>query len=197
MALSLLVSAVLRQYQAHREKVRHGRGNKSALEAQKGILLFVAPSSDLKTGGVTRGEFWRQEGARAPATAHRATAPNKLITVTPYANNRQRLLAVGEADAMKRDKFLRRSEASIYLKEEHGIDRAPATLADPRKDNPPFRHIGKVPYYASSALDDWVRRKLSALKQPIAKETSPAPMSSLSKQVAATAPASQGDESVS
>ena len=98
---------------------------------------------------------------------------------------------------MKRDKFLRRSEASIYLKEEHGIDRAPATLADPRKDNPPFRHMGKVPYYASSALDDWVRRKLSALKQPIAKETSPAPISSLSKRVAATAPASQVDESVS
>ena len=51
--------------------------------------------------------------------------------------------------------------------------------------------------YAISDLDDWARRKLSAVKQPIAKETSPAPISSLSKQVDATAPASQGDESVS
>jgi hypothetical protein len=193
-ALSLLVSAVLPQYQAHREKVRHDRGNKSALEAQKGILLLVAPSSDLKTGGVTRVEFWRQEAARAPAPAHRATAPNKFITVTPYANNRQRLLAVGEADAMKRDKFLRRSEASIYLKEEHGIDRAPATLADPRKDNPSFRHIDKVPYYAISDLNDWVRRKLSAAKQAVAKETSPAAVSSPAKQVTTAGAAKQDDE---
>jgi hypothetical protein len=80
-ALSLLISAVLLQNQAHREKVRHDRGNKSAFEAQKKILVFVAPpnknnakkierhiesprphlqprSSDLKTG-VERGElFW-------------------------------------------------------------------------------------------------------------------------------------------
>ena len=38
----------------------------------------------------------------------------------------------GDFDAAQK---LGRPAASVYLKEEHGVDRAPATLAD-RKDNP-------------------------------------------------------------
>ena len=97
----------------------------------------------------------------------------------------------GDFDAAQK---LRRPAASVYLKEELGVDRAPATLADPRKDNPSFRHIDKVPYYAISDLDDWVRRKLSAVKQAVAKETSPAAISSLAKQVTTAGAAKQDDQ---
>ena len=45
----------------------------------------------------------------------------------------------GDFDAAQK---LRRPAASVYLKEEHGVDRAPATLADPRKDNPSFKSSG-------------------------------------------------------
>ena len=163
----------------------------SSEKRQLDSLSHIAEKSANRPGSVLL------SSASDSAIGYHATVLNKFITVTADSNNRQRLLAVGEADAMKRDKFLRRPEASIYLKEEHGIDRAPATLADPRKDNPSFRHIDKVPYYAISDLDDWVRRKLSAVTQAVAKDTSPAAVSSLAKQVTAAAPAKQDDESES
>jgi hypothetical protein len=42
-ALSLLVSAILPQYQAHREKVRHDVGDESTLELAKRFPWAVAP----------------------------------------------------------------------------------------------------------------------------------------------------------
>jgi hypothetical protein len=60
---------------------------------------------------------------------------------------------------------LRRSEASRYLEEAHGVKRSPKTLA---KDavvggGPPFRKDGNTPLYAPSDLDAWVEGRLSKL----------------------------------
>ena len=44
---------------------------------------------------------------------------------------------------------LRRAEASAYLKEKHGIDRAPTTLAKYAVvgGGPRFQHVGRLPLY--------------------------------------------------
>jgi hypothetical protein len=58
--------------------------------------------------------------------------------------------------------LLRRREASSYLWEEHGFQRAPTTLAKDacgasRNPGPPFKYVNGIPYYWPSGLDDWVR----------------------------------------
>lgn len=61
---------------------------------------------------------------------------------------------------------LRRSEASTYLKEHHGIDRKPSTLAKLAVigGSPPFRHAGRFPIYAPEDLDNWAAGVLSGKK---------------------------------
>jgi hypothetical protein len=64
---------------------------------------------------------------------------------------------------MERQIFLRRRQASTYLRETYGLDRAPATLA---KDaviggGPIFRRINRVPLYSTNDLDEWVASRLS------------------------------------
>jgi hypothetical protein len=59
--------------------------------------------------------------------------------------------------------FLRRRQASIYLRETYGLERAPSTLA---KDaviggGPVFRRMNGVPFYSTSDLDEWVASKLT------------------------------------
>ena len=60
-------------------------------------------------------------------------------------------------------KLLRRKAASDYLHENHGLDRAPSTLAKLAVigGGPIFRRIGRVPYYSPESLDAWVASKLS------------------------------------
>ena len=62
-----------------------------------------------------------------------------------------------------RSRRLRRSEASKYLKDEWGIERAPATLAKLAVvgGGPHFEKAGRVPLYAPEFLDDWARSLLS------------------------------------
>jgi hypothetical protein len=52
------------------------------------------------------------------------------------------------------------------LKENHGIDRAPATLAKLATigGSPPFRHAGRFPIYAPDDLDSWAASILSGKK---------------------------------
>jgi hypothetical protein len=61
---------------------------------------------------------------------------------------------------------LRRSEASAYLKEKHGIVRTPATLAKYAcvGGGPKFQHVGRVPHYTPTELDAYADSILSPLK---------------------------------
>ncbi len=58
---------------------------------------------------------------------------------------------------------LRRSEASEYLKEKWGIDRAPATLAKLASigGGPRFQKANRIPIYPPEFLDAWAASILS------------------------------------
>lgn len=60
---------------------------------------------------------------------------------------------------------LNRKDACAYLREVHGIIRAPSTLAKLACNGggPRFRKAGKTPLYPTSELDLWARRILSPL----------------------------------
>lgn len=60
----------------------------------------------------------------------------------------------------------RRIEASRYLKEKWGIDRAPSTLAKYAcvGGGPKFQHAGRSPLYLEEELDAYARSILSPLK---------------------------------
>jgi hypothetical protein len=61
------------------------------------------------------------------------------------------------------NKLLRRKAASDYLRETHGVPRAPATLAKLAVigGGPIFRRAGRVPLYSTDDLDLWVASILS------------------------------------
>src|SRR4051812_16303574 len=61
------------------------------------------------------------------------------------------------------DRPLRRAEASAYLKEKHGLDYKPNTLAKlfTVGGGPTVRKSGRVPLYEATALDAWAESKLS------------------------------------
>jgi hypothetical protein len=71
-------------------------------------------------------------------------------------------------------KLLRRLEASKYLREAHGVVRAPATLAKlaVSGDGPTFRRDGKVPLYSTDDLDGWVASILSPPMRSTTQTTS-------------------------
>jgi hypothetical protein len=58
---------------------------------------------------------------------------------------------------------LRRTEASQFLKERWGIDRAPSTLAKLATigGGPKFERANRIPLYAPKFLDEWARSILS------------------------------------
>lgn len=55
-------------------------------------------------------------------------------------------------------------QASDYLREKHGINRAPATLNKLRTvgGGPKFRRVGRHIFYVPGALDEWAASLLSA-----------------------------------
>lgn len=57
---------------------------------------------------------------------------------------------------------LRRWEASEYLREVHGIEVAPATLAKwvTVGGGPPYEKMNRTPLYSTAALDTWAASKL-------------------------------------
>jgi hypothetical protein len=61
-------------------------------------------------------------------------------------------------------KFLRRKAASDYLRETHGLERAPSTLAKLAVigGGPVFRRAGRIPLYSPEELDCWAASLLSA-----------------------------------
>jgi hypothetical protein len=64
-----------------------------------------------------------------------------------------------------RERKYRRSEASEYLKREHGLDVAPTTLAKlaTTGGGPSFYSGPKFPLYPQGGLDEWAKRKLGKL----------------------------------
>ena len=68
---------------------------------------------------------------------------------------------------------LRRTEASEYLKDRWGIDRAPSTLAKLATigGGPTFERANRIPLYQPEFLDEWARSILS----PPMRSTSDAP----------------------
>jgi hypothetical protein len=70
----------------------------------------------------------------------------------------------GKADAMRTQRLLRRKAASDYLREIHGLERAPSTLAKLAVigGGPVFRRAGRIPLYSPDDLDCWAESLLSA-----------------------------------
>lgn len=61
------------------------------------------------------------------------------------------------------EKLLRRTAASIYLEEEHGVTRAPTTLAKYASvgGGPKITYVGEQPHYDPRNLDEWVKAQPS------------------------------------
>jgi hypothetical protein len=108
---------------------------------------------------------------------------------------------------MPTHRFLRRKAASDYLRETHGLDRAPSTLAKlaVTGGGPIFRRANRVPLYSTEDLDAWVKSKLSP---PMRSTSELAPANSPGTSIVTTArpnsaPSAQqdgakcGDEAVS
>jgi hypothetical protein len=72
-----------------------------------------------------------------------------------------------DVDMNVHSRRLRRWEASQYLKDQWGIERAPATLAKLAVigGGPCFEKAGRVPLYSPEFLDAWA---LSLLSPPLA-----------------------------
>jgi hypothetical protein len=71
------------------------------------------------------------------------------------------------------ERLLRRSDAAKYVMETYGFPCSPKTLAKlacVSSEGPPFRRAGRIPLYAVSDLDAWVRNKLG----PLVRSTSEA-----------------------
>jgi hypothetical protein len=64
---------------------------------------------------------------------------------------------------MNANRFLRRKAASEYLRDTHGLDRAPSTLAKLAVvgGGPIFRRAGRFPLYSTDDLDGWAVSLLS------------------------------------
>jgi len=67
---------------------------------------------------------------------------------------------------MNLSRKLRRAAASAYLKENHGIDRTPGTLAKYAVigGGPRYQLAGRIPLYPEDELDKWAESILSPLK---------------------------------
>ena len=65
----------------------------------------------------------------------------------------------------ERQRKYRRTEASEYLKREHGLDFAPNTLAKlaTTGGGPAFYSGPKFPLYPETGLDEWAKQKLGKL----------------------------------
>ncbi len=70
-----------------------------------------------------------------------------------------------QEDMAKRERHLRRNEASKYLHENHNLHYATKTLAKLAciGGGPPFRLAGRFPLYPISGLDAWARSKIGPL----------------------------------
>jgi hypothetical protein len=60
---------------------------------------------------------------------------------------------------------MRRADAARYIRENHGIPCAPATLAKYAciGGGPAFRKAGKFPIYSRDDLDAWAKQRLGKL----------------------------------
>jgi hypothetical protein len=63
---------------------------------------------------------------------------------------------------MEPQTYLRRKEASTYLRQKFGLEQAPSTLAKLAVigGGPPFRLLNRIPLYTPADLDRWVASRL-------------------------------------
>src|SRR5262245_50333127 len=90
---------------------------------------------------------------------------------------------------MRLEKLLRRKAASEYLRETHGLERAPSTLAKLAVigGGPIFRRAGRIPLYSPSDLDDYASSLISRPMRSTSDATPP-------KDKIAPQPALDGEE---
>jgi hypothetical protein len=86
---------------------------------------------------------------------------------------------------MRTQKLLRRKAASDYLREAHGLERAPSTLAKLAVigGGPIFRRAGRIPLYSPEDLDAWAESLLSAPMRSTSEHCQEAHLRGVSKQV--------------
>jgi hypothetical protein len=82
---------------------------------------------------------------------------------------------------MRIHRFLRRKAASDYLRETHGLERAPSTLAKLAVigGGPTFRRAGRIPVYATDDLDEWA---ISLLSPPMRSTSDTSPKDRIAPQ---------------
>jgi hypothetical protein len=86
--------------------------------------------------------------------------------------------------AMEQQTYLRRKEASAYLRNKYGLTREPSTLAKLAVvGGPPFRLLNRIPRYTPADLDEWVASRLGPL---VCSTSSRAEL--MAKQAAVTSP---------
>jgi Recombinase len=67
--------------------------------------------------------------------------------------------------------LLRRTEASEYLREKHGLYYSPGTLCNYANRpllGPPFDYIGGIPFYRRTKLDRWAKSRKGPFLKPVA-----------------------------
>ena len=81
-------------------------------------------------------------------------------------------------------KLLRRKAASDYLRETHGLERAPSTLAKLAVigGGPVFRRAGRIPLYSPEDLDCWAASLLSAPMRSTSEAVTPNARESCQRQ---------------
>jgi hypothetical protein len=97
-------------------------------------------------------------------------------------------------------KLLRRQAASNYLRDTHGVDRAPTTLAKLAVigGGPIFRRVGRVPLYSTDDLDLWVASMLSPpMRSTSDSQGSLTPCKQQGRPIACADPGKSPDASVS
>lgn len=74
---------------------------------------------------------------------------------------------------MEPQTYLRRKEASAYLRSKYGLTREPSTLAKLAVvgGGPYFRLLNRVPLYTAADLDQWVASRLGPRMQSTSDRT--------------------------
>jgi hypothetical protein len=65
-------------------------------------------------------------------------------------------------------RFLRRSAAATYIREQWGIPCATRTLAKiacVASDGPELHYVGRIPLYTTQSLDDWAIKKIGPARR--------------------------------
>ena len=76
---------------------------------------------------------------------------------------------------MDSNRYLRRSEASVALREKLGVTLAEATLAKMacHRTGPPIEYFGRIPLYREDRLLAWARSRIGMTPSPLGADAVP------------------------